>query len=571
MARNESSDVPSSQSPSTLSPKTIAPMASSSTLSPNTINLVVSGEPSIGQEKTSQLLLPDSPWPLSSKSGDAEPLLLSRLFSALSLAPPSDLTPFCQSATATEITMRDPETISNVELIDLSNGGGGETSSPSTQMTVHTVDKPSLRKRTASSAFKFSDMDAIFPSQTIVFASSLSGELYPFPGHEETRFEARSISKYHDVLRLEMQECKEKINKIETYFPGNNPAVITLIDKLAVAYFGLGNYDEAEKQFKRILPILVQRHGSNSRHFISVKRDLSEVVLHLGRYTEANQLAQEVHTSALGIDNPGGPLVQKSLQVLAQSYGNLRELEKEEQLLRELVQIRLVAFGPRHGDTLAAIRSLSDSIIDSQRYFESEELLRVALELSQGAQGLSDRRKCLIFRKLATVLYKQGNYPESESLYRTTAEMSERFLGSEHPDTLRCRFWLCKVLRARGSLEESHMILQQTVERQIETRGELRGSTIESMADLSTLLLQMERMDEAEMWMKRALRCSQRIGGVTGTRAVRFSDDLARLREGPKHYLGATALFEDMGQEICTLVGPGSRSIEEMSGATGRR
>ena len=524
----------------------------------------------MGQENTSRQLLLDGTWPLSPKSEDAEPLLLHRLFSALSLAPPDDITPFCQPVTATETTIQYPDTISNEELIDLSHGGG-DAFSHSTQMTIHSVHKPSSRERTTTSAFKYPGMDAIFPSHTIVFASPLSGELYPFPQHEENRFEARSISKYHDVTRLEMQECKEKINKIEVYFPGNDPAVITLIDKLAVAYFTLGNYDEAEKQFNRILPILAQRHGSNSRYVVSVKRDLSEVILHLGRYTEANKLAQEVHTSALGIDVPGGHLVQKSLQVLAQSYGSLRDLKKEEDLLRELVQIRLVAFGPRHGDTLAAIRSLSDSIIDSERYLESEELLKVAIELSQSAHGLSDRKKCLLFRKLATVLYKQGNYPESESLYRTTAEMSDRFLGSEHPDTLRCRFWLCKVLRARGSLEESHRILQQTVKKQIETRGELRGSTIESMANLSTLLVQMMKMEEAEMWMKRALHCSQQIGGVESSRTLRSCDDFGRLYEGQEQHQGAIALFEETSRQICTLVGPGSRSIEEMSGATGRR
>lgn len=199
-------------------------MASSPTLSPSTISPVASGKSYIGQVNSSQQLLPDSTQPLSPKSGDAEPWMVHRLFSALSLAPPNDITPFCQSATATKITIQHPETNSNEELIDLSHGGG-DTSLHSTQMNVHSVHKPSSRKRTASSTFKFSGMDAIFPSQTIVFASPLSGELYPLPRHEENRFEARSVSKYHDVLRLEIQGCRGKMNRIDTYFPAKIPAV----------------------------------------------------------------------------------------------------------------------------------------------------------------------------------------------------------------------------------------------------------------------------------------------------------------------------------------------------------
>lgn len=256
-------------------------------------------------------------------------------------------------------------------------------------------------------------------------------------------------------------------------------------------------------------------------------------------------------------------MTQRSIQVLAQSYGNLRNLKKEEELLRELVQVRLALLGPRHGDTLAAIRSLTDSTIDAERHSESEGLLRVALELSQSAHGMSDRRKCLIFRKLATVLYKQGKYQESEACYRKTADMCECFLGNEHPDTLRCRFWLCRVLRSQGRLDESKELLEKTIEQQIRTRGELRGSTIESMVGLSTLLLQMNMMAEAKMWMERVLRCSVQNGGLAITRVTKFWSDLEKLEREKAD--GISDLYEEMSSEICTQVGPGSRSIEEMA------
>lgn len=508
-----SPDKVSSHSPSTLSAHRISPIASSSTLSlnntspiasssahsPNTINPLVSNEIlSTGQEHDSLQLLASNAPQSSPLPRDSWPWLLPRLFSALSLALPDDMLFFCQRATATEITTQDRQTISNEEFKDMSHGGNGDTPWNSTAMALY---NPASTEPTMPSPFKFSGVDAILSTQEMVFANPLNVELYPFPRYNRDGFDSKVMPKYHDILRTEMRECLDKIHMFESVTLGNTEAATVLIDRLAVAYFGLGHYDQAERQFKRILPTLLLRHGPNSRYVVSVKRDLAEVILHLGRFNEANQMAHEVHAAALNIDIPGGSLVQKSLHVLAQSFGNLRNLEKEEELLRQLVQIRLVAFSPRHGETLAAIRSLCDSLTDAHRHSESEELLRVALELSQSAD-VSDRRKCLICRKLATVLYKLGSYRESEALYRKSVDMSVRLLGNEHPDTLRCRFWMCKALRARGFLDESLELLLQTVEQQIRTRGELRGSTIESMAGLSNLLVQIayrkRKQDELE-------------------------------------------------------------------------
>ncbi|KAI0491036.1 hypothetical protein F4859DRAFT_520625 [Xylaria cf. heliscus] len=566
-------DSTSTHSSTTAPPDNASPMASSSTLSPS--NLIRDHSPSspslnaddistlgrfhVRRNSTPGQSLPDDPWSTLSLLDNGFSLM-HRLFSALKIEPPDDMMPLVPPVTSTDVTTQRPLTITNEQLMELSHGG---LDVPWSGAQCSVYESPP-KKRLKASAFKCLGIDAIFPSQEVIFANPLDIELYPFPHHYQSRHDYTPPPKTHDILRKEMQESSEKLQRLESVALGKTDAAVALIDSLAVAYFGLGHYNEAEKQFKRMLPRLLQCHPHNSRYVISVKRDLAEVILHLGRFEEANKMARDVYDLALAIDTPGGRLTQRSLHVLAQSYGNLRDLPKEEVLLRQLVQIRLSSLGPRHGDTLAAIRSLCDSIIDSERLSESEELLRVALELSQSAE-VSDRRKCLISRKLATVLYKKGNYRDSEALYRKTLDMSVQLLGDEHPDTLRCRFWLCKTLRARGLLRDSYELHSKTIQQQIKTRGELRGSTIESMAGLSTLLAQMGNMTAAEVWMRRALRCSEQIGGVDSARATKFWGDLKSLDEEPLKQQDISNLYEDMSHEIALLVGPGSRSIEEMT------
>lgn len=146
-----------------------------------------------------------------------------------------------------------------------------------------TVQNTFPRKRAASFAFRNPGMDFVLPSDTIVLASPLEAELYPFSRHEENCVGVKSLSKSHGALRLEVQECKKKIQKLSRSCHDSNAGVLTLMGDLAVLYFNLGNYDEAEKQLNRILPILIQRHGPRSRYVVSVKKDLSEVILRRGR------------------------------------------------------------------------------------------------------------------------------------------------------------------------------------------------------------------------------------------------------------------------------------------------
>lgn len=59
--------------------------------------------------------------------------------------------------------------------------------------------------------------------------------------------------------------------------------------------------------------------------------------MNLRRYNEADQVAHGIYTSALKIDIPGGALVQEAMRVVANSYGQLKQLAREEELSRQIV------------------------------------------------------------------------------------------------------------------------------------------------------------------------------------------------------------------------------------------
>ncbi|CAN9198770.1 unnamed protein product [Alternaria alternata] len=417
-----------------------------------------------------------------------------------------------------------------------------ETASPgSTKVTrYHNEESPqrdtiilvsyqcNSRKRTTTGALKYPSVDVIFSSSRVVELDPFSLEVYPFPQDQGSSLEVRPVATLYDSWRMNLNDCIAKISKLESAALASNIAATKLRCKLADAYYDLGYYDKAEYQYKQVLPIFEQRYGQNSWDYIYSKIYLAGSVLRLGRSQEGNRMAQDAHILARRF-YPGSPLYQDATGVLADSLGFLDDRRSEEELLREFVQIVLTASGPKHGDTITAIRRFGEVTRKTRGYSESEELLRVALELSSNATDISDREQCIIRYNLGWSLYRQHKYADSVALIREAAKMSGSVLGIEHGVTLKCKNLLCKVLKTQNLLSESRDILLKTIEVHIKKMKEIRGNTIEAMAYLSVVLIEMRKMDDAYKWMKQALCYCVEIGAIESDRAGQFFEDLSNI------------------------------------------
>lgn len=219
----------------------------------------------------------------------------------------------------------------------------------------------------------------------------------------------------------DLNDCLHKIQKLKISALDTSVAATKVARKLANKYFNLGRYDKAEQQY-----------SVGSVHVVCVKADLVDAILRKGHYDEAKHMTQDLYIEALRSDVSGGAKFQRAMRVLALSLGYLKQNARKEELLKQLVQIRLTSLGPRHVDTLAVLRHLCQSMQSGGRCSESEKLLRVALELGATSHTLSVQGKCVISRELAFALKYQKRYRESETLYRRTFDVAEKSLGVEH-------------------------------------------------------------------------------------------------------------------------------------------
>lgn len=512
-------------------------------------------------------------WPNPKQTPDSDTKILTRLFSALNMDPGSiSYNPPVQ--VEAEVLMPTTDTVCLQDLeahVDddqvvpwigeqtilyetISSGsvevtGQHDEETPQQGAIISVSYQCSSRKRTTTGALKYPSVDVIFSSSRVVELDPFSLEVYPFPQDQGRPLEVQPIVTLYDSHRMDMNDCIAKINKLESVALGSNAAATELRWDLAGVYHDLGYHDESIYQYKQILPALEQIYGQNSWYYILAKIHLAGPVLRLGRSQEGNQIAQEAYVLARRF-YPDSSLYQEATSVLAGSLGFLDDRTGEEELLKEVVQIRLTVYGPKHGGTITAIRQFCEVIKTTRGYSESEELLRVALELSSNATNISDREQCTIRSNLGWLLYRQHKYTDSVALIREAAKMSEIVLGIEHRYTLGCKNVLCKVLKTRRLLLESHDILLEVIEVQIKKMKEIRGGTIKAMANLSVVLIEMRNIDDAYKWMKQALCYCVEIGGIESDRAEQFFEDLSSIDDPEEQHELILDLYDRMRIDI---------------------
>jgi tetratricopeptide (TPR) repeat protein len=418
------------------------------------------------------------------------------------------------------------------------------------QLETHHDQLAATKPHKTYSAFRFSDVDIFFPSNTLVKPDPLN-ELYPWPNSPlatapklssgKTRFEAyqRDLSVY-----------KERFLKLKPFFPETHPAMIILMEKMGYTYYHLGKASQAEHWYRYAVSVREQTESAGSLTLLHSWLGLIDAINVQGRHREAQILHQEIQTSISGVVAPDHSLVQKSLQIIAIISGNLGNEEEAEAYYRELVQIRLGLFGPRNGDTLAAMQRLASPLRRLERYAESEEILSITVELSESIPDMSDIRKCRGKSSLAKVLFDQGRYTASETLHRTALEGSRSFLGDDHPATLKYRYHLARTLRAQGLLEEAETLLRATLDRQLLLFGQYSQSTIKSMSELGETLEMTNRHEEAIDFHDRVFQSCLKVWGPNHDHTISACEYLGKYYEKLGRDDDAIALYRKLIEEV---------------------
>ena len=292
--------------------------------------------------------------------------------------------------------------------------------------------------------------------------------------------------RYHDMERL-----WTRILRIEQRVSGVRQQLGTM-NGLAVAYFCLGKYKEAESLLEKTLELV--RCELNEEDFSLlpwIKSNLANVYMALGRSEKAERLILE----ALAND---GWLWQPYTGPLAAIYQVQGRFAKAEPLLVKALEEARQLRGDEHFDTLSRFNRLVQFYVDQDRYEEAQELLNEALPIARKLFRKEHPMTLSFVNAYAVLHTKQKQYDQAEILFDEALKGRQRELGNDHPGTLNTLNDLGVLRREQHRYDEAESLLRQALEGRKRKLGNDHPACFGSMHELAVLHIQKNRHQEAE-------------------------------------------------------------------------
>jgi tetratricopeptide (TPR) repeat protein len=229
-------------------------------------------------------------------------------------------------------------------------------------------------------------------------------------------------------------------------FGENHPATATSYNDLALSIANQGRHQEAEQLHSKALKIRQDIFGENDPDTVASYNNLAVSVFQQGRYQEAEELNYKVLKIHQDIFGENHPDTAASYNNLALSIANQGRYQEAEQLHSKALKIRQDIFGENHPDTADSYDNLGNSFFDQGRYQEAEQLHSKALKIRQDIFGENHPKTATSYNNLASSIDGQGRYQEAEQLYQTAITIMENIGLVAHPDTQRYKNQLKKLV-----------------------------------------------------------------------------------------------------------------------------
>jgi eukaryotic-like serine/threonine-protein kinase len=149
---------------------------------------------------------------------------------------------------------------------------------------------------------------------------------------------------------------------------------------------------------------------------------------------EQFQTARGLYTRLLGADHPD---TLRSMNNLANAYGDLGRNDESLKLHEETLARRKVVLGPDHPDTLFSMNNVAFGYATAKRFDEAIQLGLEALARRSETLGPDHPHTLMSRMVLARSYAMAGRYAEAAKFGEVTLALQEAKLGRHHPYTLR--------------------------------------------------------------------------------------------------------------------------------------
>ncbi len=216
------------------------------------------------------------------------------------------------------------------------------------------------------------------------------------------------------------------------------------------------------------------------------------------------------------------------LSALSDTFGQLSEFGRAEDLARRAVELSRTSFGSVAPETIEAEVRLGRVLTQRHELDLAGDYLEHALQNEQQLRNGSFAAHSLR-RELAYLSRRRGHYEEALAWLDEALEVLDATSEGSWREHDR-RFTLIQkgaLLKEMGRLEEAVEVLRGTLSQQLQSEGERDGNTLLAQSELGVALTQLGRFAEAEEVLHPALELASEWIGPTSAQAIPLLNALA--------------------------------------------
>jgi tetratricopeptide (TPR) repeat protein len=330
---------------------------------------------------------------------------------------------------------------------------------------------------------------------------------------------------------------------IQGKFDGQPAVEASIRQTIGNAYFDLGVYPEAQRQFERALELRRRVLGQDHPDTLATMNDLADAYRVQSAFAQAETLLTKVletQRRVLGEENRDS---LTSMNGLATVYLDQAKYAQAEPLLVKALEAQRRVLGPDHPDTLTSLHDLATAYEGEGKLGQAEPLEIQALEARRRVLGEEHPQTIRSINELANVYRDQGKLAQAERLFNEAVEVQRRVLGAEHSDTLTSINNLALTYTREGKYEQAEPLYIRVLEIRRRVLGPEHNSTLISMNNLATLYRVEGKFAQAEPPLSGALDIQRRVSGEENPITLRFAHNLGVVYRSEGKYAQADAVL----------------------------
>jgi serine/threonine protein kinase len=305
--------------------------------------------------------------------------------------------------------------------------------------------------------------------------------------------------------------------RIPLRFAGAPLAEASIRFTLGATYRSLGEYAEAERQFRRSASLRRLHLGPGHTDTLRATAELAGALSELGRNPDAAPLIHASAAALIGALGAEHPYAIGALETEALVERRLGHMAKAEQIARNTLAVARRALGPDHELTRNALLAHAALLALLGRLDEAQEPSREAVATTERALGPHHPVTLSTRVKLAGLDVELGRAQQAEPLLRELHASLRKQLGPDHPETLRALSFLGTALYNLERYPEADATLTELVAGCQRARGLEHGATLLAMKKLALARGRNGHLDQAVEIMREAAATSARTLGPAQT------------------------------------------------------